>query len=304
MSKQIAQDRQLIQFLLCQYYDDSQLEIQLSVCTGGDIHRSYRVTISSSSRTPEQLFAKVNNLSHQAVIESEHNSLCILQKLVVPFYPEPISKGFDTDSCCLVMTHHPLGKLDEKTAAKLGEVLARQHQFSAATFGWEADNHIGLSKQYNAQTLGWIDFYRNQRLLPQLKLAASNALDSDLIKQVERIMASLEMFFPNYDPLPSLLHGDLWSGNVARGSTRQQPLLFDPAPFYGDREVDIAMTELFGKFPLEFYQAYQSHWPLHEGYVRRKPLYNLYHALNHFNLFGTAYSEMIRRFCIDLHHPV
>jgi len=303
MSEQIVKDRQLVQSLLRQHYDDFKLEIQLSGCTGGDIHRSYRVTIISSSQVPDQLFAKVNNVSHQTVIESEHNSLCILQKLAVPFYPEPIIKGFDIDSCCLIMTHHRLGKLDEKTAADLGEILAQQHQFSAATFGWEADNHIGLSKQYNAQTSVWIDFYRTQRLLPQLKLAASNKLDSDLIKQVDRIMASLEIFFPNYNPVPSLLHGDLWSGNVAQETTSQQPLLFDPAPFYGDREVDIAMTELFGKFPLKFYQAYQRDWPLHEGYANRKPLYNLYHALNHFNLFGTAYSEMIRKFCTGLQHP-
>jgi fructosamine-3-kinase len=130
-------------------------------------------------------------------------------------------------------------------------------------------------------------FWRDQRLGYQLKLAARSG--RDFLKKGERLLADLGAFFQNYRPAPSLLHGDLWSGNV--GVARQQPVVFDPAVYYGDRETDVAMTELFGGFSGRFYQAYRETWPLDDGYPVRKTLYNLYHVLNHFNLFGGGYGS-------------
>jgi fructosamine-3-kinase len=133
-----------------------------------------------------------------------------------------------------------------------------------------------LTPQQNSWCDDWAEFWRTRRMQPQLDLARRNGFD-------------LEATFDlgNHRPQPSLLHGDLWSGNA--GFTAQGPVVFDPAVYYGDREADLAMTELFGGFPRQFYQAYNDAWPLEEGYQRRKPLYNLYHLLNHLNLFGGGY---------------
>jgi fructosamine-3-kinase len=134
-------------------------------------------------------------------------------------------------------------------------------------------------------------FWRDQRLGYQLKLAARSG--RDLLKKGERILADLGAFFQNYRPVPSLLHGDLWGGNVS--AVERQPVIFDPAVYYGDREADLAMTELFGGFSEQFYQAYRDTWPLDDGYPVRKTLYNLYHVLNHFNLFGGGYGSQAER---------
>jgi len=143
----------------------------------------------------------------------------------------------------------------------------------------------------------WIAFYRAWRLRPQFELARHNAAPRGLLRQGERLLERLEAFFPGYHPMPSLLHGDLWGGN--HGYADGVPVLFDPAVYYGDREVDLAMTELFGGYPADFYAAYREAWPLDPGYRVRKPLYNLYHVLNHFNLFGGGYAAqaeaMVRR---------
>jgi fructosamine-3-kinase len=126
-------------------------------------------------------------------------------------------------------------------------------------------------------------------LRPQLELAARNGAPRRLLADGERLLADLAGFFLHYSPLPSLLHGDLWSGNV--GMWAGEPVIFDPAVYFGDRETDLAMTELFGGFPAAFYAAYNATWRLDAGYAVRKDLYQLYHLLNHFNLFGDSYAR-------------
>jgi fructosamine-3-kinase len=133
-----------------------------------------------------------------------------------------------------------------------------------------------------------VDFWRTNRLNYQLELAACKGYTGILQTQGEQLLADMHLFFSDYTPLSSLLHGDLWAGNYGI-DTRNQPVLFDPAVYYGDREVDIAMTELFGGFPNRFYQAYQDTFPLDSGYVVRKKLYNLYYILNNLNTFGGGY---------------
>jgi len=164
-------------------------------------------------------------------------------------------------------------------------MLAALHRRQAARFGWARDNTIGATPQANGWCESWTMFWRERRLAPQLALAARNGYRID-VPPVWRLLEG-------HEPAPSLLHGDLWSGN-AGFLPDGAPVLFDPAVYYGDREADLAMTELFGGFPGEFYCAYNAAWPLASGYQQRKPLYNLYHLLNHLNLFGGGYLTQVR----------
>ncbi|HKX39068.1 MAG TPA: fructosamine kinase family protein [Burkholderiales bacterium] len=157
----------------------------------------------------------------------------------------------------------------------MGQMLAQLHRQAGPRFGWHRDNYIGLAPQSNAWRDDWAEFFAECRLRPQ-------AAKSGLKFSIDKAVALL-----SHKPQPSLLHGDLWSGNA--GFTAEGPVIFDPAVYYGDREADLAMTELFGGFPPEFYDAYDKAFPLAEGYQERKHLYNLYHLLNHLNLFGSGY---------------
>ncbi len=155
-------------------------------------------------------------------------------------------------------------------------------------FGWGRENTIGSTPQINTPSDDWIEFWRERRLGKQLELAAHSGYCGRLQRQGERLLGKFAGLFAGYRPLPSLLHGDLWSGNYA-ADAEGNPVIYDPAPYYGDREADLAMTELFGGFGRAFYNAYQQAWPLDDGYRTRKTLYNLYHILNHLNLFGGGY---------------
>jgi protein-ribulosamine 3-kinase len=173
-------------------------------------------------------------------------------------------------------------------AARLGEALARQHLLRRPRFGWPRSNFIGATPQFNREGEDWIGFFREQRLGFQLRLAAEDGHRGALQDAGADLAAGLGKLFSGYAPHPALLHGDLWSGNWGVLS-EGDPVVFDPAVYCGDRESDIAMTELFGGFPREFYDAYRMHVPLDPGYEVRRDLYQLYHVLNHLNLFGEGY---------------
>jgi fructosamine-3-kinase len=190
--------------------------------------------------------------------------------------PEPISHGAAAGSAYLILEYLDLG--GRKDFAALGRMLATTHRNPGPRFGWHRDNYIGSTPQQNGWRDDWREFWLERRLRPQLELAARNGFD---------LPPPGILVLERHEPQPSLLHGDLWSGNA--GFSAEGPVVFDPAVYYGDREADLAMTELFGGFPREFYRAYDEAWPLDEGYERRKPLYNLYHLLNHLNLFGGGY---------------
>jgi fructosamine-3-kinase len=188
--------------------------------------------------------------------------------------PEP----YLFDTTFIEMQRLDLGGRDDWAA--LARMLAKLHRTTGPRFGWGSDNWIGLSPQKNVWSDDWPEFFWRYRLLPQLSRAN---LTEDF---------DIKVFFKYYTPIPSLLHGDLWSGNV--GFTPKGPVIFDPAVYFGDREADIAMTELFGGFPDSFYEAYNRELPLDAGYGRRKHLYNLYHLLNHLNLFGSGYLGQVK----------
>jgi protein-ribulosamine 3-kinase len=161
----------------------------------------------------------------------------------------------------------------------MGQMLAHLHRQTGPRFGWHRDNYIGLAPQENGWCDDWAEFWRERRLRPQFERAG---LKCEFFEEILK----------KHRPRPSLLHGDLWSGNA--GFIAEGPVVFDPAVYYGDREADLAMTELFGGFPREFYQAYDEAFPLEAGYEKRKPLYNLYHLLNHLNLFGGSYLGQVK----------
>ena len=159
---------------------------------------------------------------------------------------------------------------------------------TAKTHGWHRDNTIGTTPQDNARTGDWAGFFRDRRIAPQLALAARNGHGGRLQRDGEKLLAQIPALLGSRAPAASLLHGDLWSGNAARLASGE-PVIFDPAVYFGDREADLAMTELFGGFGADFYAAYAEAWPPAAGYPARRTLYNLYHVLNHLNLFGGGY---------------
>jgi len=195
-----------------------------------------------------------------------------------------------------ILDHGPdfilLERLDLKRNgdwAALARMLATLHRTTGPRFGWHRDNFIGATPQINAWRDDWAAFFRECRIQPQLALARENGF---------AIQVSVDLL-KNHKPAPSLLHGDLWSGNA--GFIDEGPVIFDPAVYYGDREADLAMTELFGGFPPEFYSSYRQIYPLDAGYEQRKHFYNLYHLLNHLNLFGAGYLAQVQR-TLDLFH--
>jgi protein-ribulosamine 3-kinase len=177
--------------------------------------------------------------------------------------------------------------------AALGEQLALQHRRAAAGFGWHRDNTIGLTPQLNGWSDSWVTFFRERRLRYQLDLAERNGYSGRLRERAALLLERIGEFFTDYQPIPSLLHGDLWGGNWGADDSGR-PVIFDPAVYYGDREADLAMTRLFGGFGADFYAAYETAWPVDAGARTRRDLYNLYHVLNHANLFGDSYLPQAR----------
>jgi protein-ribulosamine 3-kinase len=196
--------------------------------------------------------------------------------------PRPFGHGVRGGKAFIEMEHLDLG--GPKDWPSMARMLAALHRNTAERFGWQSDNWIGLSPQKNGWCDNWTQFWVERRLEPQWHRAEENGFRFEEL-DCSRILEQ-------HQPQPSLLHGDLWSGNA--GFTAQGPVLFDPAVYYGDREADIAMTELFGGFPGEFYAAYEDAFPLPAGYAVRKNLYNLYHLLNHLNLFGAGYLGQVK----------
>lgn len=175
----------------------------------------------------------------------------------------------------------------------LGKHVALLHQHSSEMFGLDHDNYIGSLSQYNSQNTSWVDFFIHQRLEIQLSLAERHhRINTALRKRFELLYKKLSNLFP--DEKPALLHGDLWSGNVLINSSGE-PALIDPAVYYGNREAELAYTQLFGGFDQQFYHAYQDVFPLETGFDERSDVYNLYPLMVHVNLFGGAYRQQVER---------
>ncbi|MBS4098584.1 MAG: fructosamine kinase family protein [Sulfuricella sp.] len=247
----------------------------------------------------QRWFVKTNEAAKLAMFKAESEGLRELAGAGTIRVPQPLCHGVAEGTAYLVMEHIEFGQGGEKIARRLGEQLAALHRVTAPTFGWRRDNVIGATHQENTPATEWIEFWRTRRLGFQLDLAARHGASASLLRGGEKLLDALPALFADYQPLPALLHGDLWGGNYA-ADVHGKPVIFDPAVYYGDREADLAMTELFGGFPPGFYAAYQAAWPLAPGYQTRKTLYNLYHVLNHFNLFGGGYAHQAQRMIAGL----
>ncbi|SEA45331.1 fructosamine kinase family protein [Nitrosospira multiformis] len=250
---------------------------------GGCISQAYRIEGNG-----QRFFVKLNNPECLSMFEAEAAGLQEIRNSRSLRAPAPVCWSGNTSIAWLVLEYVEMHAGSKEGAHALGEGLATMHRVSSGEFGWTCNNTIGATPQINAPSSSWTDFWRKHRLGYQLQLAKANGYSGRLQTQGERLMGELDRFFPDGHPVVSLLHGDLWSGNYNFDETGQ-PVIFDPAVYYGDRETDIAMTELFGGFPASFYAAYRSAYPLDPGYATRKTLYNLYHILNHLNLFGGGY---------------
>ncbi|MFV1993664.1 MAG: fructosamine kinase family protein [Acidiferrobacterales bacterium] len=256
---------------------------------GGCINEAY--SISDGNQT---FFVKLNSTNMAPMFVAEAAGLQEIIDSTSVRAPKPVCWGATVDHSYIVMESLALGGNSTGAGAILGQQLALMHKKTSDQFGWKMNNTIGSTPQPNTYNENWLTFYGESRLAYQLELAAKNGCDASLTDKGNKLLDLFHYFFTNYAPRPSLLHGDLWSGNVAV-LTSGQPTIFDPAVYYGDREADLAMTELFGGFGQPFHDAYNETWPLDPGYSTRKTLYNLYHILNHFNLFGGAYGAQAER---------
>jgi len=250
---------------------------------GGSINTAYLLSDVNSNR---QFFLKTNRTGREAMFEAEGRGLEAMASSDTIRVPRPVCFGDDGSRSYIVMEYLDMhGRADQ---VQLGERLADMHRVTKSRFGWDIDNTIGSTHQPNPWTDDWLEFWRDHRLGYQLELAARNGYGGALQSLGEKVLAAMPALFDGHEVVPSMLHGDLWGGNVA-GLRDGTPVIFDPAFYYGDREADLAMTYVFGGFGADFYASYQNAWPLADGFEVRKTLYNAYHIINHLNMFGGGY---------------
>jgi protein-ribulosamine 3-kinase len=262
---------------------------------GGCISRAAVLELADGRK----VFCKEHAADPPGLFAAEADGLRALRAAGGPFAPEALAVIEGSGRQFILIEYIRTGRPGRGFFERLGRELAGLHGRPGGTrSGFPRDNHIGATPQPNAWTDGWVAFFRENRLGWQLRLARSDgSLDPATLGRAERLLERLERLLPEPDRL-SLLHGDLWGGNVLAAADGR-PALIDPAVYYGHREADLAMTELFGGFPADFYGSYREVQPLDPGYPERRDLYNLYHILNHCHLFGGAYaaqaSSIIRR---------
>jgi fructosamine-3-kinase len=250
--------------------------------SGGCINQAYQLQDKN-----QNYFVKTNKSSLISMFEAEAAGLREIAKTEAIRVPKPICFGTSGNTSYLVLEQIDMSGIGDMELA--GRQLAQMHRKIGGGFGWHMDNTIGSTHQPNNLSTDWVEFWREARLGYQLKLATQLGYAGRLRDSGEKLLELLPQLITHH-PQPSLLHGDLWGGNIS--FTRDgAPVIFDPAVYYGDREADIAMTELFGGFSSAFYSAYNETWPLDSGYTGRKTLYNLYHVLNHLNIFGGGYAS-------------
>ena len=258
--------------------------------SGGCINQTAK--ISDGDR---HYFVKTNQASLLEMFIAEAIALQQIYDTRAIRVPKPICWGIVEDTAYLVMENLELGT--KQNWEVMGRNLAAMHKVTSDRgFGWERNNTIGSTPQINNWTEDWIEFWIEYRLGFQISLAKRKGWICNVSEQ--DLYATIPSLFRDYQPQPSMVHGDLWCGNAA--FVESEPVIFDPALYFGDREVDLAMTELFGGFPSHFYQAYQAAYPLNQGYQKRRNLYNLYHILNHFNLFSGSYGSQANRMITDI----
>lgn len=233
-----------------------------------------------------RFFVKTSAGSDADALIAEGEALRAIAEIGAIRVPQVYATGHGESAAFIVQEWLDLAEGGRDAA--LGHALAHLHAATAPRFGWHRDNTIGATPQRNDWHDDWAAFFRDMRLAPQFALAARNGHGGRLQARGDKLLAAVDALLQGHRPAASLLHGDLWAGNAGRLADGT-PVIFDPSTYFGDREADLAMTELFGGFSPEFYQAYEDVAPLPPGARARRTLYNLYHVLNHLNLFGTSY---------------
>lgn len=276
---------------LSRLYGEKMPAPQTRAVGGGSINQTYKLQLGGYI-----FFVKLNAASKMSMLEAEAEALREIANTKKIRVPTPIAWGISQNYAYLVLEWLDLQGAKDWQA--LAENLAGLHRVQGKQYGWHRSNTIGETPQINTWMDNWADFFWQHRILYQLKLADRKGFRSPV--SLDKLQRRVYELLADHHTFPSLVHGDLWGGNY--GFDREgEPVIFDPAVYYGDREVDIAMTELFGGFAPAFYRYYQQVFPLPPGYEQRKILYNLYHILNHFNLFGGSYQyqaqQMISHLC-------
>ena len=246
---------------------------------GGDINQAAQLDCEYG-----RLFVKYRQGAEVEMYAAEAAALTELKSTQTVPTATPVRYGAVQGYGFLLLEWLPLSSRDAGADYQLGRALAELHRVEQPHYGWHRDNFIGATAQANTPHDDWMGFFASQRLRPQLELLGQ----PDLSTLGEQLIAQLSRWFADYQPQPSLLHGDLWSGNAA-ATADGQPVIYDPASYYGDREAELAMCDLFGGFSAAFYRGYDEVWPRAPGYRERRSLYQLYHLLNHANLFGGGY---------------
>lgn len=248
-------------------------------------------TVKLSGIDGSAWFLKSNTSADTSVFAAEFDGLKAIAATSTICVPKPLVFGEAEGQAWFAMELLTLGSARAGSQEQLGRQLAELHRIRQPHFGWHRDNTIGITPQRNPKSDDWIGFWREHRLGFQLDLAAGNG---GRFRGADKLVDNLDGLFEGYEPQPSLLHGDLWSGNIAF-LTDGTPVIFDPACYFGDREAEFGIIVMFGGFTQDFHRGYNAVCPLDEGFERRLPLYELYHTLNHFNLFGASYAGSCQR---------
>ncbi|HEX6983402.1 MAG TPA: fructosamine kinase family protein [Balneolaceae bacterium] len=279
--------------------DEVQQQVQQSLgisiesvrsVSGGSINEAARIKLKDG----QNRFLKWNQMAGAEMFSKEERGLKLLKRADSELrIPEVFATGeTETGIGFLVQEFIEQGQPKQSSAPKFGEALAELHRHHGKQFGLDHDNYIGRLSQSNTWHEKWIGFFIEERIQPQLKMAVnSKKLGENTVAHFESLYELLPEIFPE-EP-PSLLHGDLWSGNYLYDENGRATV-YDPAVYYGHREIELAFTHLFGGFSNKFYRAYESAYPLQPGFTKRKDIYNLYPLLVHTNLFGGSYGRQVK----------
>lgn len=276
-----------------QDYAKTATVLSASIVSGGCINNTYKLETSEGP-----LFLKWNSDSSRPMFECEKKGLDLLAKHSSTSTPNVLSCGQISNKSYLLLEWIEKGAQSSDFWKDFALNLASQHKVASPQFGLDHDNFIGSLEQPNKQHSTWHEFFINQRLKPQLKLAESkNLIDKTHLSRFETLFSKLESLIPK--EASALLHGDLWSGNFMCGADGKA-VIFDPSVHFGHRETELSFTKLFGGFSPEFYTEYESNFPLKSGFEERVDIHNLYPLLVHVNLFGPSYlsgiNQTLKRF--------
>ncbi len=265
--------------------------LKVAAVSGGEIARAHVLQGADF-----WVFVKSLPLGQGSLLSAEADGLQAIATTGTIRVPRVIRRGMQDDTAWLALEWLELDERSSQADAALGHKLAEMHQNSDDTFGWHRNNFIGRTPQPNPRLANWSEFFLLHRLGFQFDRLIASHPDESWADLKDAIFQSWNESHADHDPKPALVHGDLWRGNAA-AIGRDQPVVFDPAVHYADRETDLAMTRLFGGFSESFYLAYEETWPLPSGHQQRRLYYKLYHILNHANLFAGGYLQSAGKMC-------